>query len=144
METDFATRLRESGLRVTRQRTTVLEVVGAHPHCDASTVYAQTLAELDTVSRQAVYDCLNTLTDAGLIRRIQPMGSVARYELCRADNHHHVVCRSCGAVEDVPCAVGAAPCLDPADSRGFAVTEAEVNYWGVCPACARRAGSPQG
>lgn len=129
--------LKESGLRVTKQRTTVLDVVGHHPHCDAGSVYVQSATILDAVSRQAIYDCLNTLTEAGLIRRIQPAGSVARYELRTGDNHHHIVCRSCGAVADVDCAVGAAPCLDPSDSHGYEVTEAEVNYWGVCPACAR-------
>ncbi len=136
MTTDFKTLLKESGLRVTKQRTTVLDVVGQHPHCDAGTVYGQSATILDAVSRQAIYDCLNTLTEAGLIRRIQPAGSVARYELRTGDNHHHVICRSCGAVADVDCAVGSAPCLDPSESHGYALTEAEVNYWGICPACA--------
>lgn len=140
MESDFADLLRRRGLRVTKQRTTVLEVVEGQPHCDATAVYAASLAHLENVSRQAIYDCLNTLTAAGLIRRIQPAGSVARYELGRGDNHHHVICRSCGAVEDVPCAVGAAPCLDPSVAHGFAVDEAEVNFWGNCPACVAAAG----
>lgn len=139
MAPDFATLLRRSGLRVTKQRTTVLEVVDAHQHCDATTVFTHSLAQLENVSRQAIYDCLNILTDAGLVRRIQPAGSVALYEILRGDNHHHVVCRSCGAVEDVACAVGSAPCLDPSEMHGFEVTEAEVNYWGRCPSCAEMA-----
>ncbi|MBP6995103.1 MAG: transcriptional repressor [Phycicoccus sp.] len=143
MTTDFKALLKESGLRVTKQRTTVLDVVGQHPHCDAGTVYGQSASILDAVSRQAIYDCLNTLTEAGLIRRIQPAGSVARYELRTGDNHHHVVCRSCGAVADVDCAVGSAPCLDPSESHGYALTEAEVNYWGICPSCALGA-TPRG
>jgi len=91
--------------------------------------------ELGDVSQQAVYDVLNALTDAGLLRRIQPQGTVARYESRTGDNHHHVICRACGVIADVDCAVGAAPCLDASDDHGFVIDEAEVIYWGLCPAC---------
>lgn len=129
--------LREASLRVTRQRVAVLEAVHASPHADTDGVIRAVRAELPAVSHQAVYDCLAALTNAGLVRRIQPAGSSARYEARVGDNHHHVVCRTCGAVQDVDCAVGAAPCLDASDTHGFVIDEAEVVYWGVCPACAR-------
>lgn len=136
--TDPAQHLREAGLRVTRPRVAVLRAVGAHPHADTGSVLAAVRAELDSVSHQAVYDCLGTLADAGLVRRIQPAGSVARYELRVGDNHHHVVCRSCGDVADVDCAVGETPCLTASDDHGFLIEEAEVIYWGTCPTCAAR------
>ncbi|GAB3089791.1 Fur family transcriptional regulator [Nocardioides zeae] len=128
--------LRGAALRVTRPRLAVLGAVHAHPHADTDTVIGAVRRDLPTVSHQAVYDCLSALTTAGLVRRIQPAGSVARYEARIGDNHHHVVCRSCGTVADVDCAVGHAPCLTAADDHGFAVEEAEVIYWGTCPACA--------
>lgn len=127
--------LRAAGLRVTRPRLAVLLALRERPHADTTAVLAGVRTHLPSVSHQAVYDCLGALTDAGLLRRIQPAGSVARYELRVGDNHHHVVCRTCGAVEDVDCAVGGAPCLDPSADHGFVIDEAEVIYWGRCPAC---------
>lgn len=132
---DFETTLRDAGLRVTRQRVAVLESVRDHPHAD-SALLAETVHEaLPTVSRQAIFDCLNTFTETGIVRRIRPSGSPARYELRRNDNHHHLVCRSCGTVVDVECAIGAAPCLEASDDQGFTIEEAEVIYWGLCPDC---------
>ncbi|KZS69863.1 transcriptional repressor [Mycobacterium kansasii] len=126
-------------LRVTRPRLAVLEAVDANPHADTETIFSAVRTGLPEVSRQAVYDVLNALTSAGLIRRIQPSGSVARYESRVGDNHHHVVCRSCGVIADIDCAVGDAPCLTPADDGdvldGFVLDEAEVIYWGLCPDC---------
>jgi Fe2+ or Zn2+ uptake regulation protein len=133
---DFERRLRGAGLRVTRPRVAVLSVVHAHPHADTDSVIRLVREELGVVSHQAVYDVLRALTAAGLLRRIQPSGSVARYEARVGDNHHHVVCRSCGAIADVDCAVGVAPCLTTTDDHGFAIDEAEVTYWAVCPDCA--------
>jgi Fe2+ or Zn2+ uptake regulation protein len=127
--------LRGAGLRVTQPRLAVLRAVEASPHADTATVLDAVRSELDRVSHQAVYDVLDALTRTGLVRRIQPAGSVARYELRVGDNHHHVVCRSCGAVVDVDCAVGSAPCLDASDTHGFVIDEAEVTYWGICAAC---------
>lgn len=132
---DYAAQLRNAELRVTRPRVTVLEVVHARPHAATETVFDAVRAVLPGVSRQAVYDVLHALTDAGLIRRIQPSGSVALYESRVGDNHHHVVCRSCGVVADVDCAVGEAPCLTPSAHNGFVLDEAEVIYWGLCPDC---------
>jgi len=131
--------LRGVGLRVTRQRLAVIDVLQRHPHARADMITAA-VRETRSVSHQAVYDVLHTLTDQGLVRRIQPAGLVARYELRVGDNHHHVVCRSCGDVVDIDCATGAAPCLEPADltarAPGFVLHEAEVTYWGLCAACA--------
>jgi Fe2+ or Zn2+ uptake regulation protein len=132
---DFERLLRAASLRVTRPRIAVLAAVREHPHADTHSIIAHVRNELAEVSQQAVYDVLHALTDAGLLRRIQPPGSVARYESRVGDNHHHLVCRSCGSVADVDCAVGPAPCLAPADAHGFVVDEAEVIYWGLCPAC---------
>ena len=136
---DYAERLRLADLRVTRPRLAVLEAVYAHPHADTDTIFASVRDTLPDVSRQAVYDVLAALTGAKLIRRIQPSGSVARYESRVGDNHHHVVCRSCGTIADVDCAVGDAPCLVPSDGDGtldgFVLDEAEVIYWGFCPDC---------
>lgn len=129
--------LRESGLRVTSPRMAVLSAVHDNPHADTESVIDLVRGNLGTVSGQAVYDVLKALTGAGLLRRIQPQGSVARYETRVGDNHHHVVCRSCGAIADVDCAVGHAPCLTASSDHGFRVDEAEVVYWGVCPDCAR-------
>lgn len=127
--------LREASLRVTRPRVAVLGAVSRHPHADTDSVIRAVRAELPEVSHQTVYDSLNALTAAGLVRRIQPSGSVARYESRVGDNHHHIVCRSCGVIADVDCAVGEAPCLTAADDLGFAIDEAEVIYWGLCPDC---------
>ena len=129
--------LRKASLHVTRPRVAVLGAVHAHPHADTESIIGVVRGELGGVSRQAVYDVLRVLTDAGLVRRIQPRGSVARYESRVGDNHHHVVCRSCGVMADVDCAVGAAPCLTAVDDRGFAIDEAEVIYWGLCPHCSK-------
>ena len=127
--------LRAHDLRVTRPRVAVLQAVHAEPHADTGAILERVRASLPEVSHQAVYDILAVFTRAGLVRRIQPQGSVARYEARVGDNHHHVVCRSCGAVADVDCAVGAAPCLHASDTRGFVIDEAEVTYWGWCPEC---------
>ena len=132
---EFESRLRGAALRVTRPRVAVLTAVHHHPHADTDSIIGVVRTDLGAVSHQAVYDVLRSLTEAGLVRRIQPSGSVARYELRVGDNHHHVVCRSCGTTSDVDCAVGQAPCLDPAQTHGFVVDEAEVTYWGLCPAC---------
>lgn len=133
---DLAVLLRERGLRVTGQRLAVLRAVTADPHTTAEAVADSVRAELGAISLQAVYDALNALVDAGLVRRIQPAGSPARFEARVRDNHHHLICRSCGRVADVDCAVGPAPCLDPVDDLGFEVDEAEVLYWGRCASCA--------
>ncbi|GFG95866.1 transcriptional repressor [Mycobacterium timonense] len=126
-------------LRVTRPRVAVLEVVDANPHADTETIFSAVRMGLPDVSRQAVYDVLNALTTVGLVRRIQPLGMVARYESRVGDNHHHVVCRSCGIIGDIDCAVGEAPCLTPSDDDnvldGFVLDEAEVIYWGLCADC---------
>jgi Fur family transcriptional regulator, stress-responsive regulator len=128
--------LRGAALRVTRPRVAVLSAVHDHSHADTSSIIAAVREELGEVSHQAVYDVLRALTAAGLVRCIEPPGSVARYEARVGDNHHHIVCRSCGAIADVDCAVGAAPCLTASDDHGFAIDEAEVVYRGRCPECA--------
>ncbi|TDD44386.1 transcriptional repressor [Kribbella antibiotica] len=128
--------LRGVELRVTRPRVAVLQAVYTHPHADTDSLIGAVRNDLPEVSHQAVYDSLHTLTAAGLVRRIQPLGSVARYESRVGDNHHHVVCRSCGAIADVDCAVGHAPCLTASNDHGFVIDEAEVIYWGLCAACA--------
>jgi Fur family ferric uptake transcriptional regulator len=128
--------LRGAHLRVTRQRLAVLSAVHDHPHADTDSIIGFARERQGGVSHQAVYDVLRALTAAGLLRRIEPAGSVARYEARVGDNHHHVVCRTCGAIADVDCAVGEAPCLTASDDQGFAVDEAEVVYWGQCPECA--------
>ncbi len=133
---DAMARLRAANLRVTRPRLAVLEAVRAQPHADTNTVIAAVRAELPEVSHQAVYDSLDALTEAGLLRRIRPQGTVSRYEPEQHDNHHHLVCRSCGTIVDVACASGHAPCLHASDDHGFVIDEAEVIYWGRCPACA--------
>ena len=127
--------LRQHGLQVTAQRLAVLRAVTGRPHCTADEVAEAVRAEIGAISRQAVYDALGVLVDKGLLRRIQPAGSRARYEQRVGDNHHHLVCRSCGRVVDVDCAVGAAPCLRAADASGFAIDEAEITFWGRCPDC---------
>jgi Fur family ferric uptake transcriptional regulator len=136
---DYAEKLRAADLRVTRPRLAVLEAVHAHPHADTETLFSAVRSGLPEVSRQAVYDVLAALTTVGLVRRIQPSGSVARYESRVGDNHHHVVCRNCGVIADVDCAVGETPCLIPSGTDGaldgFVLDEAEVIYWGLCPDC---------
>jgi Fur family transcriptional regulator, stress-responsive regulator len=132
---DFQEMLRGAALRVTRPRVAVLSAVYAHPHADTDSIIGAVRRDLPKVSHQAVYDSLHALTEAGLVRRIQPSGSVARYESRVGDNHHHVVCRACGTIADADCAVGEAPCLTASDDRGFSIDEAEVIYWGLCPEC---------
>jgi Fur family transcriptional regulator, stress-responsive regulator len=127
--------LRRHGLQVTAQRLAVLRAVSARPHGTADDVAEAVRAEIGAISRQAVYDALGVLVDKGLLRRIQPAGSSARYEHRVGDNHHHLICRTCGRIVDVDCAVGSAPCLDAADDHGFQIDEAEVVYWGRCPTC---------
>ena len=127
--------LRGVALRVTRPRVAVLSAVHDHPHADTDSIIGVVREHLSEVSHQAVYDVLRALTAAGLVRRIQPTGSVARYEARVGDNHHHVVCRSCGAIADVDCAVGYTPCLTAADDSGYEIDEAEVIYWGRCSEC---------
>ncbi len=131
-----ATMLRGSSLRVTAPRIAVMRELADHPHADVDTITRATRERLGSVSTQAVYDVLGALATVGLVRRFEPAGHPARYELELGDNHHHLVCRSCGSMVDVECAHGAAPCLDAADDHGFAIDEAEVIYWGICPACA--------
>ena len=127
--------LRGAELRVTRPRVAVLNAVYEHPHADTDSIIGVVRDDLGEVSTQAVYDVLRALTTAGLVRRIEPSGSVARYESRVADNHHHIVCRSCGAIADVDCAVGYTPCLTASNDSGYTIDEAEVTYWGLCPAC---------
>lgn len=127
--------LRQHGLQVTAQRLAVLRVVTTQPHVTADDVAEMVRSEIGTISRQAVYDALGALADRGLIRRIQPAGSPARFEGRVGDNHHHLVCRACGSTVDVDCAVGAVPCLTPSEASGYVVDEAEVIYWGICPTC---------
>ena len=124
-----------------RPRVAVLRAVYAHPHADTDAIIRAARVDVPAVSHQTVYDALNVLTRVGLVRRIQPSGSVARYESRVSDNHHHVVCRTCGAIADVDCAIGAAPCLVVSDDKGFTIDEAEVIYWGACPACSSAAGT---
>ncbi|MEU0971283.1 Fur family transcriptional regulator [Streptomyces sp. NPDC005917] len=130
-----ADELRGAGLRVTAARVALLETVRNGDHLDVEGVASGVRERVGHISLQAVYDALHALTTAGLVRRIEPAGSPARFEGRVGDNHHHVLCRSCGAVADVDCAVGDAPCLTASDNHGFAIDEAEVIYWGLCPAC---------
>lgn len=130
--------LRDADLRVTRPRLAVLDVVRTHPHADTDAIIGAVRRQLPEVSHQAVYDVLRALTAKGLVRRIQPANSVARYESRVGDNHHHVVCRGCGAIADVDCATGHTPCLTASEDHGFVIDEAEVIYWGTCPDCSAR------
>jgi Fur family ferric uptake transcriptional regulator len=130
-----ADELRRAGLRVTAARVALLEVVRAGDHLGVEAIAERVRDRVGHISLQAVYDALNALTAAGLVRKIEPAGSPARYEGRVGDNHHHVACRSCGAVADVDCATGAAPCLTASDDHGYVIDEAEVIYWGLCPAC---------
>ena len=134
---DYERMLRGAALRVTRPRVAVLSAVHALPHADTDTILGTVRRDLADVSHQAIYDVLKVLTTAQLVRRIQPAGHVARYESRVGDNHHHVVCRSCGVIADADCAVGAAPCLTASDDHGFTIDEAEVIYWGQCADCAK-------
>lgn len=127
--------LRSKGVQVTAQRLAVLRAVAGHPHGTADDVAEQVRTEIGTISRQGVYDALGILSEKGLIRRIQPAGSPARYEDRVGDNHHHLVCRDCGRMVDIDCAVGERPCLTAADDMGYEIDEAEVVYWGRCPDC---------
>jgi len=141
---DSADLLRQHGLQVTAQRLAVLAAVSERPHATADEVAEAVRARIGAISRQAVYDALGLLAEKGLLRRIQPPGSAARYEDRVGDNHHHLICRICGRTVDVDCAVGAAPCLTPASAAGYVVDEAEVVYWGRCPDCAARSAPPSG
>jgi Fur family transcriptional regulator, stress-responsive regulator len=135
VQSDLAALLKDKGVYVTAQRLAVMRALQASPHATADRVLADVRSEIGTISRQAVYDALNTLTRLGVVRRIEPSGSSARYETRAGDNHHHVVCRACGRIEDVDCAVGHRPCLDASETHGFTLDEAEVVYWGYCPEC---------
>jgi Fe2+ or Zn2+ uptake regulation protein len=130
--------LRRHGLQVTAQRLGVLRAVSYRPHSTADDIYTVVRADIGAISRQAVYDALAVLGDKGLLRRIQPAGSAARYEDRVGDNHHHLICRTCGRMVDVDCAVGDTPCLTPAEDSGYEVDEAEVVYWGRCPECVQQ------
>jgi Fur family transcriptional regulator, stress-responsive regulator len=135
MPADPADLLRQRGHRVPVQRLAVLRAVKSAPHATADTIAESVRAEVGFISLQAVYDVLGVLVEVGLVRRIQPAGSPARFEARVSDNHHHVICRECGRVDDVDCAVGPAPCLTAAEDRGYEIDEAEVIYWGRCPEC---------
>lgn len=137
IDTDVAAGLlREHSLRVTAPRVAVLRELSAHPHADVDTITRATRERLGSVSTQAVYDILGALAAQGMVRKFEPAGHPARYELELGDNHHHLVCRSCGEIVDVDCAVGQTPCLTASDAAGYEIDEAEVVYWGRCPACA--------
>jgi Fe2+ or Zn2+ uptake regulation protein len=131
-------RLRQTGLRVTAPRVAILDALPGGVHCGVDEIARTVRQRLGSLSTQAVYDILRAFTDAGLVRRVELAGSPIRYESRVGDNHHHLVCRSCGRTEDVDCAVGAAPCLEPVMSGGYAVDEAEVTFWGYCPPCRQR------
>jgi Fur family ferric uptake transcriptional regulator len=135
MSLDAAEFLRGQGLKVTAQRLAVLRAVSARPHVTADDVVEVVRADIGVVSRRAVYDAVGVLAEIGLLRRIQPSGSAARYEDRVGDNHHHLICRACGRMVDVDCAVGTTPCLTAADDAGYDIDEAEVIYWGRCPTC---------
>ncbi len=135
---DCESLLRQADLRVTRPRLAVLNAVHRQPHADTNAIIDAVREDFGEVSTQAVYDVLRALTAAGLVRRIEPAGSPPRYESRTGDNHHHVVCRSCGAIADVDCAAGATPCLTASNANGFLIEEAEVTYWGLCPDCVTR------
>jgi Fur family transcriptional regulator, stress-responsive regulator len=144
METTDEQRLRRAGLRVTRPRLAVLSVLAearaAGEHLPVSDIVRYTRGRLGDVSTQTVYDCLEAMATAGLVRRVETAGSPARYEARVGDNHHHLVCRGCGHTVDVDCVAGAAPCLQPSESHGFAIDEAEVVFWGLCPSCSTSGG----
>jgi Fur family transcriptional regulator, stress-responsive regulator len=133
--TDHAEALRGQGVQVTAQRIAVLRAVAGNPHATAEEVAQVARNEIGAISRQSVYDALGTLVDAGLLQRIQPVGSAARYEDRVGDNHHHLICRGCGQVLDVDCAIGETPCLTASNNQGYQIDQADVAYWGRCPAC---------
>lgn len=135
MSDALADRLRAARLRVTKPRLAVLAALDQQAHMDAEEIARAARSQLGSLSTQAVYDILHAFAAAGLVRRIEPAGSPARYETRVGDNHHHIVCRVCGDTQDVDCAVGRAPCLDPASAPGYLVDEAEITFWGVCPGC---------
>jgi Fur family ferric uptake transcriptional regulator len=139
---DLRDQLRAAGLRATTPRLAVLGWLAGHPHTTADQVAAAVRGSIGSVSTQAIYDVLNVFTRLKLVRRIEPAGHPARFETRTGDNHHHLLCRSCGRAEDVDCVVGVAPCLEPADAAGFVVDEAEVVFWGMCPDCLLDAGAP--
>lgn len=141
MNAEPADVLRQHGLPVTAQRLAVLHAVSTHPHATADEVAETARGAIGAISKQAVYDALGALTDAGILRRIEPAGSPTRYEDRIGDNHHHVICRTCGRLEDVDCAVDYTPCLTASDDHGFEIDEAEVVYWGRCPTCRTRVGA---
>ncbi|MCU0305213.1 MAG: transcriptional repressor [Thermoanaerobaculales bacterium] len=143
MDSQAADLLRRHGVHITAQRLAVLEAVAQRPHATAEDIAGAVRASIGVISRQAVYDALGLLAEKGLIRRIQPAGSPARFESRAGDNHHHLICRECGRMVDVDCAVGAAPCLVPADDAGFEIDEAEVVYWGRCAECVRPKAKPK-
>ena len=134
--------LRGNGLQVTAQRLAVLRAVAGRPHSTTDDIDKAVRAEIGAISRQAVYDALGVLTDKGVLRRIQPAGSPARYEDRVGDNHHHLICRGCGRMVDVDCAVGYTPCLTAADDQAYEIDEAEVIYWGRCPDCVAATAAP--
>lgn len=140
---DTAQLLRSHGLQVTAQRLAILRAVSSRPHATADELIDDVREVIGSISRQAVYDTLNILAEKSLVRRIQPAGSAARYEDRVGDNHHHLICRTCGTTFDIDCAVGAAPCLVVEDNHGFEIEEAEVIFWGRCPACREAAGDPK-
>ncbi len=135
--------LRKKGLHVTQQRIAILETISHIPHATAENIVEKTRENIGSISRQAVFDALNAFTDQGIIRRIQPASSPARYENRIGDNHHHIVCRHCGAMADVNCAVGLRPCLQAENDHGFIIDEAEVIYWGMCPSCQQHDAYPE-
>jgi Fe2+/Zn2+ uptake regulation proteins len=135
-------KLRAAGMRVTAPRLAVLEAVHHGGHCNADALTVAARERLGSLSRQAVYDNLHALLEAGLVRRIEPANAPALYEARVGDNHHHLVCRQCGRVEDVDCVVGRRPCLEPSEAHGFDIDEAEVTFWGLCPACQPRPTNP--
>ena len=139
---DATDALRDAGLRVTAPRVAILGCLSEHPHSSADSLRQPVNDQLGTVSTQAIYDVLNALTEAGLVRRIEPAGHPALFETRTDDNHHHLVCRQCGRIEDVDCAAGKRPCLDAVDDAGFEIDEAEVTYWGLCPTCISQDNQP--
>ena len=141
--TEVAATLRAAGMRVTAPRVAVLSEVRAGQHVTAEQVAAGVRGRVGPISTQAVYDVLGALTGAGLLRRIEPAGSPTRYETRVGDNHHHVVCRRCGAIADIDCVVGAPPCLAPSNAAGFVVDEAEITFWGTCPRCQTHPPTPE-
>lgn len=136
---EYADTLREHGMRVTAARLAVLSSIDDHPHSDADQIRVDVQGRLGSISGQAVYDALNALTKVEILRRVEPAGVRARYEFNHGDNHHHIICRRCGLMDDMDCQTGHAPCLQPSDSKGWRIDEAEVFYWGTCPACQEEA-----